>query len=119
MVGEAAEPFPSAPEAGDHFVRMQKNVMALQDARHFGPIRGGGHDQPACALHRLSREGRDAIRAALEDDLLRLARDPDAEFILADLATSRRFRSVPIMRGDVLKTGKRETPLQVHGGTAE
>ena len=31
-VGEASEPFAGAAEAGDHFIRMQKNIMSLQDA---------------------------------------------------------------------------------------
>src|SRR3546814_13845260 len=64
------EPLAEPAEAADHVVADQQDTVCAADRLDPGPIALGRDDHAAGALHRLADEGRDLLRADLEDLLL-------------------------------------------------
>src|SRR3546814_2577361 len=64
------EPLAEPAEAADHVVADQQDTVFAADRLDPGPIALGRDDHAAGALHRLADEGRDLLRADLEDLLL-------------------------------------------------
>src|SRR5580693_6812633 len=62
-----AEPAAEPAEAADHLVADQQNPVLAADGLDARPIALRRDDDAAGALHRLADEGRDILRADLED----------------------------------------------------
>ena len=106
----AAEPFAGAPEAADHLVGDQQDVMLAADALDLRPIGRGRDDHAAGALDRLGDEGGDLVRADLLDRALELARRPQAEFLGRRVAAL----AIPIGLRDMDDARDRQAALRMH-----
>ncbi|VBJ00879.1 Uncharacterised protein [Burkholderia pseudomallei] len=73
------EPFAGAPEAADHFVGDEQHVVLAADPLDLRPVRRRRKDHAARSLERLADEGRDVLRAELENLRFELSRALEAE----------------------------------------
>ena len=64
------EPCAGAPDAADHLVDMQQQVVFLDNLLHPLPVSPGGHDDAAARRDRLQAERADGVGAFAQDDFL-------------------------------------------------
>src|SRR3546814_3321748 len=103
----AAEPLAGAPEAADHLVGDQQDVVLPADALHLRPIACRRDDDAAGTLHRLAAEGGDGLRPELEDLVLaRLGGGPAEPFWAKFLRRGAAALPVPVGLAD-----RKSTPL--------
>ena len=106
----AAEPATGATEPADDLIRGEQDAVAVDDALDLGPIGARRDDHPAGALHRFGDEGRDLVRADLEDLGLEFTRRLQTE--LVGIEVSAAFE--PVWLADVHDAGDGQAALRVH-----
>jgi len=99
-----------ATETADHLVGYQQDPMSITDALNLRPVRGGGDDHAAGALHRLADERRHPVGAQLLDLLLEPVRREHA--VLVGREAGAVFEVVRLL--DVRDIGDRQAALRVH-----
>jgi len=77
-----AERLAEPPEAGDHLVGDQQDVVLLQDGLDPGEVAGRRHHHAAGALHRLRDEGGHRLRPLALDGVFQFLRQPVDELRL-------------------------------------
>src|SRR3546814_6797849 len=104
------EPLAEPAESADHVVADQQDTVFAADRLDPRPIALGRDDHAAGALHRLADEGRDLLRADLEDLLLHRVgrRFAEGARILPEPLVER------IRLADPLDTGQPRPALGVH-----
>ncbi len=105
-----AEPIAGAPEAADHLIRDQQDVVFFDDPLDFRPIGFGRYDHAARTLDRFRDERRNAFRPDLLDLRFQLARTLQPEFLGRHISAF----GPPMGLVDELNAGDRQTALAVH-----
>ena len=79
--GFGPEPVTGPTKATDHLVRDQQDVILVANPLDFRPIGRRRHDDPACALNRLTDKGRDIFFAQLKNSRFKLLRAGQTEVL--------------------------------------